>query len=211
MNDVSKVLAGLAKARGSFRVLKKSGKNPHLKNQYSTLADMLEACGSALADNGLTMVQVGAMRDGRHGLLTALYAADGSAIESFMVIDSKAGDAQAYGSWITYLRRYALAAMLGLEGDWDDDGEAAVGRGPAPREQAAPAASEANPDRAELAKLEAAFAALKVTGAQMEAFLKHPLMETRDFEVQLLRDVYRDMKSGASWEQAIFKPQGGKT
>ena len=36
-------------------------------------------------------------------------------------------DAQGVGSVITYLRRYALAAMAGVAPD-DDDGEAAVGR-----------------------------------------------------------------------------------
>lgn len=205
--DVSKVLAGLAKARGAFKALKKSGKNPHLKNNYSTLADMLEACGSALTDNGLQIVQVGAMREGRHGLLTALYAADGSAIESFMVIDSKPGDAQAYGSWITYLRRYELAAMLGLEGDWDDDGEAAVGRGPPPKAEKPVAGPPPDPATE---KMIAAFAPLGVTEAMLAEFLTHPAREARDFEVQMLKEVYAAMtKSKMTWQQAINQDPTG--
>lgn len=199
MTDLTRVLAGLAKARTAFKALKKSGKNPHLKNQYSTLADMLEACGDALTKNGLQIIQTGAMREGRHGLCTTLYADDGSSIESFMALDNKAGDAQAYGSWITYCRRYALAAMLGLEGDWDDDGEAAVGRGPAPKAEK-PEPPKADP---EALKVIAAFAALKVTEEMLSAFLGHPAREAHDFEVAGLREIYKDMKAGKTWQQAI--------
>ena len=48
-------------------------------------------------------------------------------------------DPQAVGSAITYARRYALSAMIGIVSD-DDDGESAMGRTPTP--QAKPAQAQ---------------------------------------------------------------------
>ena len=56
--QVKELAAALVKAQGQFQPAKKSGKNPHLKNKYSTLDDIIEAVRGPLAKNGLSFLQM---------------------------------------------------------------------------------------------------------------------------------------------------------
>jgi hypothetical protein len=76
-----------------------------------------------LSDAGLSYTQF--PTDG--SLTTVLMHESGEFIHGSMPIHAKKEkDPQAYGSAITYARRYSLASVLGLAvGDEDDDGNAA--------------------------------------------------------------------------------------
>lgn len=118
------VASALLLARPEFKPLAKSGKNLHFRSQYSTLADILEACLPALTKHGLVLTQPVEDRGGRPWLRTELiHAASGDTLVSMMPL-SMSEDPQVVGSDMTYKRRYSVAALLGLEGEWDDDGEA---------------------------------------------------------------------------------------
>ncbi len=52
-DKINEVLKAKIAARKSFKKLEKGGSNPHFKSKYSTLDDIWNACGNALADNGL--------------------------------------------------------------------------------------------------------------------------------------------------------------
>lgn len=120
-NDIA---AALAKAQGAFHTAAKSNVNPHFRTRYASLADVMEAVRKPLSDNGLAIVQAPDMRRGAFVLVTRLTHASGQWFESLYPLPSNGGPQQ-LGSAITYARRYALAAMLSVVADEDDDGEVA--------------------------------------------------------------------------------------
>jgi hypothetical protein len=69
------------------------------------------------------------------GMTTLLLHASGEWLESDpLVVQAKDAGPQAVGSCLTYLRRYQLAAMVGVAPE-DDDAEAGEGRAVTPRPQ----------------------------------------------------------------------------
>lgn len=108
--------------------LEKDGVNPHFKNRYSTLNEVLGKIKEPLNGLGVVIVQTPA----KEGLETRLVdTEDGDELVSLTPYIGVA-DMQKLGGAITYARRYALIAMLGLE-DEDDDGNASVAPKKAPR------------------------------------------------------------------------------
>jgi len=106
--------------------IEKDATNPFFKNKYTSLNEVLEKVQKPLADMEVVIVQRGEISptSGTTGLMTELIdVKDGTKIESFIPYVG-ATDMQKLGGAITYARRYALIAMLGLE-DEDDDGNTA--------------------------------------------------------------------------------------
>lgn len=92
---------------------------------YASLASHVDALRLPLAKHGLAVVQlVGTEPDGRLSLRTVLTHASGDSIESHVSVPMPPTE-QKVGSSLTYLRRYALAAIVGVCGDEDDDGNVA--------------------------------------------------------------------------------------
>ncbi len=80
-----------------------------------------------LAKHGLSISQSPNLVDGQFVLTTILMHESGEHIASNQPIFSAKQDAQSMGSAITYARRYAYGAVLGMaSGDYDDDGNAAT-------------------------------------------------------------------------------------
>lgn len=105
--------------------LKRDGLNPHFKSQYVTLNEVLEKIKVPLNEAGILVIQSpGEVGTGEYGLFTNLIdTEDNSKITCFMPYVG-ATDSQKLGSANTYLRRYSLITLLGLE-DEDDDGNTA--------------------------------------------------------------------------------------
>lgn len=122
------VLKALFEAKSKFAKAEKSKQNSHLKNKYATLDDVLAAVEPGLADSGLVMFQ--SMIDDdvttRIKVETTVYHAESGEWVSFLtIVPISKQDAQGYGSSLTYARRYAITAALGLS-QADDDGQLAV-------------------------------------------------------------------------------------
>ena len=129
---IDKLAAALAKAQGQFKVVPKSGRNPHLNNVYATLDDIINTVRGPLAENGLAFTQL-LGSNGGFTLRTILMHESGQYLESETHVTAGAGnrgvnELQALGSAITYMKRYALGAMLGVSTDGDTDGEGATGK-----------------------------------------------------------------------------------
>lgn len=121
----AKLEEALAKAQASFHAAAKDATNPHFGSKYADLASIMEACRAALTSNGIAVTQWPVHRDDqRLGIITRL-AMGGEWMQSTWSIPVSKGDAQGYGSAVTYARRYALAAAVGVVADEDDDGNAA--------------------------------------------------------------------------------------
>lgn len=139
--SIAKLAASLAKAQGSMRAAIKDAVNPHFRSRYADLAGVWDACREPLASNGLAVVQTpGEITERSITLTTLLCHESGEWLRSAFTIPVSKSDAQGVGSAVTYARRYALAAMVGIVQD-DDDGNAAAGPSqarkapPAPRPQ----------------------------------------------------------------------------
>ena len=102
--------------------------NGFTQSRYATLNSVMEACSEALIDAGIWVTQYPVPVDGNGsllGLVTKLvHAESGEWQESLIVMPLAKSDPQAYGSALTYARRYGLSAMVGLLAE-DDDGNMA--------------------------------------------------------------------------------------
>lgn len=135
--SIAKIASALAKAQGAMRAALKDSVNPHFRSRYADLAGVWDVAREPLSANGLAVVQSpGEVGDKTIVLSTLLVHESGEWMEGQLTIPVSKPDAQGVGSAITYARRYALAAIVGIVQD-DDDGNAASG--PAPKKAAAPA------------------------------------------------------------------------
>jgi hypothetical protein len=125
------VIAALTKAKLQFKPLKKSGFNKFLNYEYSTLSDVHAAVDVALAQNGLACVFT--FEDEK--LTLTLWHESGESLSSsttLLVERTKGRDGKeqsychAWGSVITYTRRYLLESLLGLSAEEDDDAQQSV-------------------------------------------------------------------------------------
>ncbi|WP_130807670.1 ERF family protein [Senegalia massiliensis] len=97
--------------------------NPFFKSKYAPLNDVLNNVRPILSKHGLSVVQAPA-GDGENIVVTTLLIHEsGEWIESEpLVLKADKPTAQGAGSAITYARRYALSAILGISSEDDDDG-----------------------------------------------------------------------------------------
>lgn len=128
---IGKLVEALAKAQTLIASPKKD-KTAKIKSDkgqyeytYADLASVLDAARKPLNDNGLTLVQPIGYQDGHMILRTVLLHVSGEWIDSEYPIPAFAR-AQEQGSAITYARRYAASAFLGIAAEDDDDGKAAT-------------------------------------------------------------------------------------
>lgn len=106
-------------------VARKSGGS--YKFKYATLDHILESVRKPLTDNGLWFTQTLANGDGKYRLVTTLMHTSGEWVESEQPLFLTDQSNQAFGSALTYAKRYALAGMLGIAADEDDDANHADG------------------------------------------------------------------------------------
>lgn len=120
--SLKELATALCKFQGAVEKIKKTETNPFFKSKYASLADILDVIRQPLADNGLSFVQ---FPKGSYGLETILMHSSGEWISESYEMEPTKKDPQGAGSVITYQRRYALGAILGLNIDEDDDGNKA--------------------------------------------------------------------------------------
>ena len=96
--------------------------NPHFRNKYATLESYLNEINPKLSECGLAITQGLVDKD---ILETKLLHVSGEMLRFSCPLYLDKQNMQGLGSAITYARRYALAAILGM-GAEDDDAEASV-------------------------------------------------------------------------------------
>ena len=124
------ITAALAAFHGDVAVITKDSRAQY--GQFADLATVLSAITPALSKNGLALVQTFDTDDGGDLLVTTLYDTRGEQITSRarLVHVEGAGGRQnplhLWGGSVTYQRRYAALALVGLAaGMEDDDGDIA--------------------------------------------------------------------------------------
>jgi hypothetical protein len=127
----------LAKAQGSIeppersrtvRVVPRSG-GAGYTFKYAPLSAIIEAFRKPFSQNGVWFSQI-LLHDttaGFYKLRTLLFHASGQYIGSEVPIINEGQTNQAFGSALTYMKRYQLSALTGIAADEDDDGNIADG------------------------------------------------------------------------------------
>ena len=127
--EKSQTISELAKALVTFQLKSKTlgfdAKNPFFKSSYTTLTALVKETKAELANAGLVVSQ---LLEDEGALTTILIHSSGEFISSKVHLKPTKDDPQGRGSCITYSRRYAYAAILGLVSDADDDAEMATDR-----------------------------------------------------------------------------------
>ena len=123
ITEIAKALVGFHKEVGKIA---KDSKNPFFKSSYASLSNILDGISDPLNNNGLSIVQ---FPDGDYGLTTRLLHTSSEWMEATYQMKPSKDDPQGRGSALTYQRRYAIGAILSLNIDIDDDGNAASKNG----------------------------------------------------------------------------------
>lgn len=121
----------LAKFQGEVKNPPKSADNPFFKSKYTPLDVMIDTAKPLLNKHGLSYIQ-SCSGDGQNITVTTLLMhSSGEWVETDpLTLKADKATAQGAGSAITYGRRYALSAALGLASDEDDDGNGAEPKKP---------------------------------------------------------------------------------
>ncbi len=125
---ICEISKAISIAQGEMKPASKSTVNPFFKSKYSTLAQIWEVIREPIAKNGLSVFQDVTSRDGMISITTRVSHSSGQWIEfGPLDIPLLKKDAQAVGSAISYGKRYALSAALGVVSEEeDDDAESAM-------------------------------------------------------------------------------------
>lgn len=129
--SLASIAPALVQVQAAVRPALKDSNNPHLRTRYADLNSVMDACREALGEHDVFLSQhVLVDEPDWVALETMLLHKSGEYLVSRARIPVSVGKgtstAQAIGSAITYLRRYTLAAVLGIVADDDDDGHAAT-------------------------------------------------------------------------------------
>jgi len=132
--DVSELMVALAKAQGAIgditrdRVVTVRSQKGSYQFKYATLSNIIKGIKKALSDNGIAYTQVLTWhREDRLYYLTTNLHCKNQFISSVTPLISSGHGNQEFGSALTYMKRYALAALVGVAADEDDDGNIADG------------------------------------------------------------------------------------
>ena len=124
--NLDQLFTALAKAQGEMSAAAKDCANPFFKSRYADLSSVWTACREPLSKNGLSVLQIVQSSELGDVLHTTLGHSSGQFMTSTMPIRIKTGNGgnelQALGAAITYLRRFSLAAIVGVAPDDDNDG-----------------------------------------------------------------------------------------
>ncbi len=143
---IGALAAALAKAQGAMKPAVMDRDNTFFKSKYATLTSLWESARAALSANGLAVMQTTDFdSNGDTVLITTLVHSSGEWIGGVYPVKAKDNTPQALGSALTYARRYAFGALVGLTSDDDDDGNAAQhGTNGGAQQQTKPAAAAPN-------------------------------------------------------------------
>jgi len=126
MSEITKLAAALVKAQAAMTGAKKDSNNPFFKSKYADLSSVDAAIGPALEKHGLAYIQRSHNLDNAAGIETIIIHESGESLSCGIVsVPVAKHDAQAFGSAMTYARRYSLSAAFGVCPE-DDDGNAAT-------------------------------------------------------------------------------------
>ncbi len=132
-DNLGELIGALSKAQAEFKPIEKNRTVDVMTRtggtyrfRYATLDTILEAVRKPLADHGLAITQLITLRNGIPILQTLLLHQSGQWVSSEAQI-IHTGANQEFGSALSYMRRYAISAILNIASQEDDDANIADG------------------------------------------------------------------------------------
>jgi hypothetical protein len=118
--SVAGLMKALAEAQGLIQNVTKASLNPHFKSAYADMAAVRSATFEVLSSKGIAILQPVECTDGKVTVTTELRFGDEfkRAPLSFPLGQP---NIQAFGSLVSYLKRYGLMSMITLAAEDDDD------------------------------------------------------------------------------------------
>ena len=119
--SIKELASALAKFQGEIKNPSNTATNPFYKSSYAPLDTVLNTVRPILSKNGLSIIQAPS-GDGELIIVsTTLLHSSGEWMEfPPLILKADKATAQGAGSAITYGRRYALSAILGISSEDDD-------------------------------------------------------------------------------------------
>lgn len=136
----SQLATALSKAQGEFSAVTKT-KTATVKNssgvflysfKYADWSDMLEMLRPVLAKHGLSISQIPKLREGKLRLVTQLMHSSGAVREDDGFVLPEGLEPQKLAGHVTYYKRIAGSAMLGISAEEDTDAPPEEKKGPLP-------------------------------------------------------------------------------
>lgn len=124
-NTLIAIGPALVEAQRKMGAATKGSANPFFKSKYADLNAIREAVLPPLNEQGITVLQA---TNGDQVDTILMHESGEFIASSTNIVVAKQNDPQAYGSALSYARRYGLQALLCV-GAEDDDGEKAMVRG----------------------------------------------------------------------------------
>lgn len=125
--SISKLAPALVKATAKIKAVKMDAENPYYHSKYATLGAMIDVAKPILAEFALATPAFMVSGLGTVGIEQWIIHESGEYISDTILLplpeESKIRVAQEMGATVSYLRRYALSALLGMYADEDGDGE----------------------------------------------------------------------------------------
>ena len=143
---ITKLAKALIKVQQLLQPAHKDADNPFTKSRYASLNSIMDSCRDALIQNGIWLTQYPVpVESNCLGLVTKLtHAESGEWQSSLAVVPLPKADPQGVGISMTYMRYYALSAMLGIGTEEDTDGELPKNAPARPQNQSKPLKHSAN-------------------------------------------------------------------
>jgi hypothetical protein len=130
--ETETLASSMAAAFAEIEAATKSANNPHFKSKYADLGAVIDAVKPALIKHGLFFTQRPLPSENGVTVETFLHHSGGDSLSlGTLFVPADRTSAQAYGSALTYARRYGLMTAFGVPSE-DDDGNAASSGGLAP-------------------------------------------------------------------------------
>ena len=119
--SINELATALVAAQAEMTGASQDSDNPFFGSKYADVTSVLKAVRAPLANHGLSFVQFPITGpENQCGVTTRLMHNSGQYLEDTLLLPMGKYDAQGAGSAITYARRYALAAILGVPAADDD-------------------------------------------------------------------------------------------
>ena len=135
------LINALIKAQQEIDHVVQDGNNPFFKSDYATLKEVIDSVKKPLNDNGILLQQESHDCDNGACVETIFYGHGGKISTGRVTIPASKQDPQAYGSALSYAKRYSLLMACGVATKKeDDDAEQAM-----QRNKPAPAVSKTKP------------------------------------------------------------------
>jgi len=131
--DIAKIAPALVRAQAAMESPPRN-RSVQVRTQagsytfrYATLDKITDMTRGALAENGLCVLQPIVNTERGAALVTRLLHESGQWMECEIALPALGNSPQAFGSIVTYVRRYAISALLNISADEDDDANRAAG------------------------------------------------------------------------------------